>query len=149
MMTDPSTIRARTMRAVKSRDTGLEMKVRRLVHSLGYRYRLHRRDLPGAPDLVFPARRAIIFVHGCFWRQHDCRRGARLPKTRREYWVPELRRTRRRDERNEAVLRSDGWRVLVVWECEIGDRAVLEDRLREFLNSASAEPDAGVQSNRG
>ena len=149
MMTDPSPTRVRTMRAVKSRDTGLEMRVRRLVHALGYRYRLHRRDLPGAPDLVFPARRAIIFVHGCFWHQHDCRRGARLPKTRREYWVPKLRRTRRRDEQNEAVLRSDGWRVLVIWECEVGDRAVLEDRLREFLNSGSAEPDAGLRPNRG
>lgn len=141
-MTAPSPVRTRTMRAVKSKDTVVEMKVRRLVHSLGYRYRLHHPNLPGAPDLVFPARRAIIFVHGCFWHQHECRRGARIPKTRREYWEPKLRRTEQRDAWNETALRLAGWRVLVIWECETGDRAVLEDRLRDFLDSG--RDDAGV-----
>ena len=121
------------MRAVKSKDTGAEMIVRRLVHSLGYRYRLHRRDLPGVPDLVFPARRAVIFVHGCFWHQHDCRRGARMPKTRRDYWGPKLRKNQDRDRRQQEGLRVQGWRVLVVWECETADQARLARQLKGFL----------------
>lgn len=121
------------MRAVRGRDTRPEMVVRRLAHSLGYRYRLHRRDLPGVPDLVFPARRAVIFVHGCFWHQHNCPRGARIPKTRRDYWVPKLLKNQERDARNRQRLRETGWRVLVIWECEALDRSHLVDRLRSFL----------------
>ena len=122
------------MRAVKSKDTGAEMIVRRLVHSLGYRYRLHRKDLPGVPDLVFPSRRAVIFVHGCFWHQHDCSRGARIPKTRRGYWVPKLRKNQERDRCHQDRLRTTGWRFLIVWECQIGDRSDLALRLRRFLD---------------
>lgn len=123
------------MRAVRSKDTGAEMTVRRLVHSLGYRYRLHRRDLPGTPDLVFPSRRAVIFVHGCFWHQHHCRRGARIPKTRSEYWVPKLLRNQRRDERQQDSLRRTGWRILVIWECQINDPNRLRRRISQFLES--------------
>ena len=126
------------MRAVKSRDTGAEMAVRRLVYSLGYRYRLHRRDLPGTPDLVFPSRRAVIFVHGCFWHQHDCSRGARIPKTRRDYWVPKLRGNQNRDRQHQDRLREMCWRVLVVWECDIPDEVRLERRLCEFLDAYAA-----------
>lgn len=121
------------MRAVKSKDTGAEMVVRRVVHSLGCRYRLHRTDLPGVPDLVFPARRAVIFVHGCFWHQHDCPRGARTPKTRRDYWVPKLSRNKARDSQHYRRLGEMGWRVLVLWECETHDRSALVGRVRYFL----------------
>lgn len=134
-MTDAREARSRTMRAVKSKDTGAEMAVRRLVHSLGYRYRLHRRDLPGAPDLVFPSRRAVIFVHGCFWHQHDCKRGARIPSTRRDYWVPKLRRNQERDRQHQEHLQRHGWRVLVVWECEVKDRALLLEKVPCFLDT--------------
>ena len=125
------------MRSVKSRDTGPELAVRKLAHALGYRFRLHRRDLPGAPDLVFPGRRAIVFVHGCFWHQHSCRRGSRQPKTRREYWIPKLRNNRERDLRHQDRLRDMGWRVLVVWECEIRSREDLAQALCRFLGASS------------
>lgn len=125
------------MRAVKSKNTGAEMVVRRLAHSLGYRYRLHRRDLPGVPDLVFPSRRAVIFVHGCFWHQHDCARGARTPKSRTTYWEAKLRRNRERDERHQRQLQGMRWSVLVVWECELRDHSVLEERLRRFLDGGN------------
>ena len=124
------------MRAVKSKDTGAEMTVRRLVHRLGYRYRLHGRGLPGMPDLVFPGRRAVIFVHGCFWHQHECPRGDRVPKTRREYWAPKLRRNRERDLSHQERLRTQGWRVLVVWECETRDKTRTGDRIKSFLEGA-------------
>lgn len=125
------------MRAVKSKDTGVEMVVRRLVHSLGYRYRLHRKDLPGVPDLVFPSRRSVIFVHGCFWHQHSCSRGARIPKTRRDYWVPKLRTNQKRDLKNQTCLSKAGWRVLVVWECETRPSSLLARRLNQFLGDAA------------
>lgn len=143
------------MRAVRSRDTGPEMTVRRLTHSMGYRYRLHVRALPGAPDLVFSARRAVIFVHGCFWHQHDCPRGSRIPKTRREYWLPKLRGNRERDGRHQEALAEAGWRVLVIWECQLRDESQLRCRIRTFLDSVSGDtrtlgipsaPEAGVSS---
>lgn len=137
-MNEPSDLRRRTMRAVKGRDTATEMTVRRLAHSLGFRYRLHRRDLPGTPDLVFPARRAVVFVHGCFWHQHHCPRGSRLPKTRREYWESKLRRNQNRDRRNQKLLREMGWRVLVVWECQIKDDQRLATTLQRFLAPGGA-----------
>ena len=133
-MANPAEVRSRIMRAVKTKDTRAELAVRRIVHGLGYRYRLHRRSLPGSPDLVFPSRRAVIFVHGCFWHQHTCPRG-RAPKTRREYWLPKLRQNRRRDSENQDNLRAMGWRALVVWECEIPFQSALEERLHAFLDS--------------
>ncbi len=123
------------MRAVKSRDTAPEMIVRRLVTALGHRYRLHRKDLPGKPDLAFIGRRKAIFVHGCFWHQHDCPRGARTPKSRRDYWAPKLARNKARDAEHLAKLQDMGWEALVVWECEMKDRDALRDRLAAFLGT--------------
>lgn len=126
-------IRHRTMQAVKSKDTKPELIVRRLLHSLGYRYRLHVKDLPGKPDLVFPARRKIIFVHGCFWHGHDCRRGARVPKTNTDYWVSKVSRNRKRDQVEITQLNDLGWEVLIIWECEVKDIEKLGQRLKSFL----------------
>jgi len=131
--------RRQIMRAVKTRDTGPELIVRRLLHSLGYRYRVHRKDLPGKPDVAFLSRRKAIFVHGCFWHGHDCSKG-RLPKSRLDYWKPKLNGNRERDRRTEDELRSIGWRVLVIWQCETADLDALALRLREFLGSRKARP---------
>ena len=131
-------IRRRTMQAVRSKNTKPEMVVRRLVHSLGYRYRLHRRDLPGVPDLVFPSRRKIIFVHGCFWHGHTCRGEPRLPKTNRDYWVLKISRNAERDREHLYELARLRWEVLTVWECELRDTARLVTRLREFLDPVTA-----------
>lgn len=123
------------MSRVRGADTKPEMVVRRLIHALGYRYRLHRRGLPGRPDLVFPVRRKAIFVHGCFWHRHPdpaCPL-ARLPKSRLDFWRAKLEGNRTRDQRNEAQLQEMGWNVLVIWECQLRDRAALEKRIRGFL----------------
>lgn len=122
------------MARVKGKDTGPELKVRRLAHALGYRFRLHRKDLPGTPDLAFPARSKAIFVHGCFWHGHDCARGARKPKTRADYWAAKIARNRRRDEEAQAALAEMGWESLTLWECELKDVDALARRLREFLD---------------
>lgn len=121
------------MRAVRSKDTTPEMVVRRLVHGLGYRYRLHRPDLPGKPDLTFPSQQKIIFVNGCFWHGHDCIRGARLPKTNVTYWTTKITRNRSRDKENLSHLRRNGWKVLIVWECATRNPRSLESRLAKFL----------------
>ena len=126
--------RSRVMRAVKGQDTEPEMVVRRLAHSLRYRYKLHDKRLPGKPDLVFPARRKVIFVHGCFWHQHDCPRGARLPKSHQDYWVPKLSRNQQRDAEHNSSLEAMGWQVLVIWECETRDRQTLATTLTLFLD---------------
>nr|WP_290749252.1 very short patch repair endonuclease [Amaricoccus sp.] len=129
----PDAARSRTMRAVRGRDTGPEMAVRRLLHAMGYRFRLHRADLPGTPDLVFPGRRAAVFVHGCFWHGHDCARGARAPRRNAEYWAAKIERNRARDAAAAAALAAGGWRSLVVWECGLRDRAGLAAGLAAFL----------------
>ncbi len=126
--------RSEHMRRVRNRDTRPEMVVRRLAHRLGYRFRLHRRDLPGSPDLVFPARRAAIFVHGCFWHQHDCARGSRRPSSNAAYWHPKLARNVERDEKVRRQLESEDWRVLVIWECELHNTDELSLRLTNFLD---------------
>ena len=126
--------RRRTMSAIRSQNTGPEMAVRRLLHGMGYRYRLHRRDLPGKPDVVLPGRRRIVEVRGCFWHQHPdptCR-GASTPKTRSEFWQAKFEGNVARDRRNEQALADLGWHVLVIWECEVR-RPDLERRLRCFL----------------
>ena len=125
--------RSRIMRAVKSRNTQPEMTVRRLVHSMGYRYRLHRKDLPGKPDLAFISRRKAIFVHGCFWHGHDCPRGSREPKTNRDYWIPKIAKTRERDKTTMERLRKMDWKALVIWECETKDTKWLGKRVRTYL----------------
>lgn len=129
--------RSANMSAIRSRDTKPEMIVRRLVHSMGYRYRLHRKDLPGKPDLVFAGRRKVVFVHGCFWHQHpdqECR-DARYPRSNQAYWQPKLDGNVRRDTANRQKLKDSGWDSLVVWECEIKDRDALAARVQAFLNS--------------
>ena len=135
-MTDTLTPRQRTktMRAVKGKDTKPELRVRRMLHALGYRYRLHRRDLPGAPDLVFPGRKKVIFVHGCFWHGHDCKHGRNRPASNRSYWTPKLDRNVARDQSNQAKLRELGWAVMVLWECELADEAALKKRVVGFLD---------------
>jgi len=124
------------MAAVKSKDTAPEMVVRRLVHALGYRYRLHVRTLPGTPDLVFPRLRKVINVHGCFWHLHGCPR-SRMPASRRDYWVKKLQRNAARDKQTLQKLRRDGWRVLVLWECKITHAKVsrLRNCIASFLDS--------------
>ena len=122
------------MGRVRQCNTKPEMKVRKVVHGLGFRYRLHRRDLPGTPDLVFPGRKKIIFVHGCFWHQHNCPRGAR-PGTNREFWDNKLDRNIQRDIENINLLNHRGWSVLVLWECEVKQTETLEHRIREFLGT--------------
>lgn len=129
----PSELRSRTMRAVRSRDTAPEMKVRRLLHRMGYRYRLHRRDLPGRPDIVFASRRKVIFVHGCFWHGHSCKRGNRLPKTNGEYWMAKIARNVERHANQLDELASDGWDALTLWECELADDNVVAQRLSTFF----------------
>lgn len=128
--------RSARMRLIRSRDTRPEIAVRRLVHGMGYRYRLHDKALPGRPDLVFRGRRKIIFVHGCFWHLHQDCRNNRPPKSRRDYWQPKLERNAARDEESQRRLRELGWAPLVVWECEIADRERLAERIRAFLGSS-------------
>lgn len=130
--------RSAVMRAVRSKDTAPEMTVRRAAHRMGYRFRLHRRDLPGCPDLVFPSRRAAIYVHGCFWHGHNCRRGARRPATNTDYWRKKIERNRIRDAANQEALRALGWCVLVVWECETKTGEELRAKLEGFLGERSA-----------
>ena len=120
------------MAAVRQRDTAPEMAVRRMLHGLGFRYRLHRRDLPGSPDLVFPACKKVIFVHGCFWHGHSCPKGA-LPKTRLEFWTTKIEKNKKRDAEALALLQTLGWQATIVWQCEISDRAGLIRRLVHFL----------------
>jgi len=125
--------RSENMRRIRSKDTKPELIVRRMLHGLGYRYRLHRRDLPGKPDLVFGARRKVIFVHGCFWHQHtECREG-RAPGSNTSYWAPKLARNVERDEAARSALDGMGWSSTIVWECELSDLNALASRLRAFL----------------
>ena len=122
------------MRAVKSRDTAPELVVRRLAHGLGHRFRLHRKDLPGNPDLAFIAARKVIFVHGCFWHGHDCKRGARVPKTNTEYWTKKTARNRLRDMKVARLLKESGWKSLVIWECETRGPDRIQRKIQRFLN---------------
>jgi DNA mismatch endonuclease (patch repair protein) len=145
LMADILTAQARSalMSRIRGKDTKPEFVVRRLVHAMGYRYRLHRRNLPGTPDLVFGPRRKVIFVHGCFWHWHPdpgCRI-AGLPKSRLEFWAPKLANNRARDAANQGMLLEAGWQVLVIWECATAKRHLpaLRDYLRAFLG-----PDRGA-----
>lgn len=125
--------RSDNMRAIRSKDTSPELTVRRLVHSLGYRYRLHAAKLPGKPDLVFASRKKVIFLHGCFWHLHaGCREG-RIPGSRQSYWKPKLEGNRERDQRNRRALRRLGWSVLVIWECEVKRGERLRGKIEKFL----------------
>jgi DNA mismatch endonuclease (patch repair protein) len=130
-MIDPQ--RSATMRAVKGRDTKPELEIRSRLHRDGYRFRLHRKDLPGKPDIVFPSKDKVIFVHGCFWHGHTCLRGARIPKNNRPYWISKIRRNMERDASAHTQLSDLGWQVFVVWECHIKSPELLT-RLRAFLS---------------
>lgn len=129
--------RSDNMRRIRSGNTKPEMEVRRLVYGMGYRYRLHRKELPGKPDLVFAGRRKAIFVHGCFWHQHPDSRcvDARLPKSNKDYWLPKLRRNQKRDKEAQKALTERGWDWAVIWECETKDREWLARRVTSFLES--------------
>jgi DNA mismatch endonuclease (patch repair protein) len=133
--------RSERMSRVRGKNTGPEIAVRRLVHSLGFRYRLHRRDLPGMPDLVFPRRKKVMFVNGCFWHRHSDRNCplARLPKSRLDFWKPKLEGNRARDAKNQAALRAMGWDVLVVWECQIKDVSQLKRTICAYLEGRQCE----------
>jgi DNA mismatch endonuclease (patch repair protein) len=131
--------RSANMRAIRAKDTKPELVVRRALRQAGFTgYRLHRRDLPGKPDIAFIGRKKAILVHGCFWHGHDCREGLRRPRGRQEYWLPKISGNQIRDERHQANLSSQGWSVLVVWECETSDPA-LPQRLALFLGEERSE----------
>lgn len=121
------------MASIRKTDTRPEMIVRQAVHALGFRFRLHRRDLPGCPDLVLPRYRKVIFVHGCFWHRHDCRDGRKLPNSKPEYWGPKLTRNAERDTAHLQALAEKGWEALVLWECELKNSERLIESLRNFL----------------
>jgi DNA mismatch endonuclease (patch repair protein) len=129
--------RSAVMRRVKGRDTTPELTVRKALTRLGARYRLHRKDLPGHPDIVLPGRRLALFVHGCFWHGHDCARGARVPKQNRDYWTAKVGRNRDRDAHTRGELVTAGWRVETIWECDLKDAAALEARLTALLDLPS------------
>lgn len=137
MDTLTATQRSAQMSKVRSLDTKPEMHIRRLVFSMGYRFRLHRRDIPGCPDLAFIAKRKVIFVHGCFWHRHNCKAGRRLPKTRVDFWETKLRRNKQRDRANKTLLGKRGWSSLTVWECEIRrEESLSEARSTSCLHHA-------------
>jgi DNA mismatch endonuclease (patch repair protein) len=127
--------RSEIMARVRSTNTRPEMHVRKLIFGLGYRYRLHVKDLPGRPDIVFRKLDRVIFVHGCFWHRHAGCALARLPKSRLDFWLPKLEGNKTRDERNKRELRRMGWKILTVWECELKRPARLAGRIRRFLDA--------------
>ncbi len=132
--------RSRNMSKIRGKNTKPELLIRRLLHAKGYRYRLHGKagtaKLPGHPDLVFAGRRKVIFVNGCFWHVHDCKAGQHAPAANAEFWEAKRTRTRERDALQREQLEAAGWKVLTVWECQLKDRSMLEERLTEFLESA-------------
>ena len=133
--------RSELMANIRGRDTAPERAVRRIAHRMGLRFRLCRKDLPGRPDLVLPKYRLAVFVHGCFWHQHEGCQYAHIPKTRTEYWKDKFARNVVRDGENEESLRYLGWNVVVIWECEVGDEEVVRERLRAAIRSNGSNPD--------
>ena len=124
-----SSVRSRNMAAIRGKDTAPELAVRRILHAMGLRFRLHRKDLPGRPDIVLPKHRTVVFVHGCFWHRHEDCRYTTTPKTRQEFWQTKFAANVERDGRNRTDLRQLGWRVIVVWECELRQPSDLKERL--------------------
>jgi DNA mismatch endonuclease, patch repair protein len=127
--------RSEIMARVRAKNTRPELRVRKLVFALGYRYRLYDRKLPGCPDLVFGPRRKVIFVHGCFWHRHARCALARLPKSRLDFWLPKLEGNKSRDQRNRRALARRGWKVLTIWECQLRDAGRLNNKIRRFLDA--------------
>lgn len=138
--------RARNMSAIRGKDTAPELAVRRMLHGMGLRFRLHRKDLPGSPDIVLPKHLIVVFVHGCFWHRHEGCRFTTTPKTRREFWQAKFDGNVARDSRNQADLVQLGWRVLVVWECELREAAELRDRLVGEFDLPNDPPAQNVTS---
>jgi len=129
--------RSENMRRIRSKNTGPELAVRKLLRGLGFTgYRIHRKDLPGKPDIAFIGRKKAILIHGCFWHGHSCKEGLREPKSNRDYWLPKIERNRQRDALHQAGLNELGWSVLTVWECELLNPAKLADRLRGFVQGS-------------
>lgn len=126
-------MRSGVMSRIRSRDTGPERRVRSILHRMGYRFRLHRKDLPGKPDIVLPRHRLVIFVHGCFWHRHHCVNGRATPKGNAKFWADKFEANCERDKRNRRQLRRLGWRVAVIWECQIRDGERLRKRLERLL----------------
>jgi DNA mismatch endonuclease, patch repair protein len=132
-----SAIRSRIMAAIRGKDTKPEMRVRRAVHAAGFRYRLHQGDLPGRPDLVLARLKTVVFVHGCFWHHHDCQ-PAKWPKTRREFWRKKIEANQARDVRTNYFLRTAGWHVEVIWECELKDEVAIRRLIRKLERRRAA-----------
>ena len=128
--------RSERMSRIRSKGMKPEIRVRKLIHGMGFRFRLHASNLPGRPDLTFPRRKKVIFVHGCFWHRHNRCKLARLPKSRQEFWFPKLQSNKARDKKIQAKLRHLGWRVLVIWECWLAEPKSVESKILEFLEGA-------------
>lgn len=141
--------RSAQMARIRKTNTKPEVIVRRIAHALGHRFRLHRRDLPGTPDVVFPRHRKAILVHGCFWHQHEGCRLARQPKSRLDYWLPKLARNVERDTASREALEKLGWQTLVVWECEVKDTGTLRERIRAFMQPGDQTPPSGAATSTG
>lgn len=132
--------RSELMAGIRGQDTAPELAVRRVAHRMGLRFRLHRKDLPGRPDLVFPKHHLAVFVHGCFWHHHQGCRFSHIPKSRTEYWTQKFARNMHRDMRNEDALKALGWRVLVIWECEVKDKGAIARKLKSVVSSNKFDP---------
>jgi DNA mismatch endonuclease (patch repair protein) len=139
--------RSAIMSRVRSANTSPEIRVRRILHQLGYRFRLHRRDLPGTPDIVLPAHHSVILVHGCFWHRHDGCSDASMPNTRIGFWKEKFTENVNRDAKKTAALLALGWKVLIVWECELRNEGVLAERLQRVLSQRGPHRKKAVQSN--
>lgn len=135
--------RSENMRRIRYKDMKPELNVRRLIFSMGFRYRLHRKDLPGKPDLVFSGRRKVIFVHGCFWHQHNVSscKITRIPKSHKDYWIEKLEGNKKRDRKNQAKLRNMGWNYLIIWECELINKEKIKNKIRSFLEKETRKCD--------
>ena len=131
--------RSWVMSRVSSKNTKPEIVVRRMLWSMGFRYRLYVAKLPGKPDIVFPGRKKVVFVHGCFWHGHEHCKLASIPQTNVEYWTAKLGRNMERDKKNKAALQAEGWKVLIVWECELKDRDLLQQKLRYFMTDGGGD----------
>jgi len=140
--------RSENMRRIRSKNTQPELLVRKLLWQMGYRYRLHRKDLPGKPDIVFSGRRKIIFVHGCFWHGHDCKEGSRRPKSNLEYWLPKIKRNQERDAEVQERLNAEKWKCMMIWECELKNIPALMERLAMFLEAKSMAFDSSMLAQR-
>ena len=126
--------RSRNMSAIKSKNTKPEIKVRKILHSMGYRFRLHRKDLPGSPDIVLPKYKTVIFVHGCFWHRHENCKYASNPKTRKEFWENKFKTNVKRDKEIQEKIKNIGWKSVVIWECEVRNIESIEEKIKRFLN---------------